>query len=69
LAYLLPVLQQMNEENKKGVSTRPNRPRALILLPSRELAAQVNLLPHIFPLSLSSTWNERLLDSYLVNGG
>ena len=42
LAYLAPVMQQLkHEEEAIGVMARVNRPRAIILCPSRELALQV----------------------------
>ena len=42
LAYLAPVMQQLkHEEEAIGVMARVNRPRAIILCPSRELASQV----------------------------
>ena len=40
LAYLAPVMQQLkHEEEAIGVMARVNRPRAIILCPSRELAS------------------------------
>lgn len=42
LAYLLPIVHILKEkESLKGVASRPKRPRALILGPTRELAEQV----------------------------
>lgn len=42
LAYLAPVMQQLkDEEETVGTMARVNRPRAIILCPSRELALQV----------------------------
>jgi superfamily II DNA/RNA helicase len=42
LAYLLPIIAQMNrDESERGVRTRLNRPRAIIVVPNRELAVQV----------------------------
>ena len=42
LAYLAPVMQLLkHEEETIGVMARVNRPRAIILCPSRELASQV----------------------------
>lgn len=42
LAYLAPVMQQLkDEEETVGTMARVNRPRAIILCPSRELASQV----------------------------
>lgn len=54
LAYLLPLIDKLrHEEDVYGVQTRLNRPRALILVPTRELAAQVlsvaKFLSHYFP--------------------
>eukprot|EP00271_Cylindrocystis_brebissonii_P003663 TRINITY_DN1486_c0_g2_i2.p1 TRINITY_DN1486_c0_g2~~TRINITY_DN1486_c0_g2_i2.p1 ORF type:complete len:840 (-),score=148.73 TRINITY_DN1486_c0_g2_i2:278-2797(-) len=42
LAYLLPLVQLLRkDEAESGRATRPRRPRALVLLPTRELAEQV----------------------------
>eukprot|EP00897_Mesotaenium_endlicherianum_P005549 jgi/Mesen1/5021/ME000025S04420 len=42
LAYLLPLVQMIKrDEKERGLETRPKRPRALILVPTRELAEQV----------------------------
>jgi superfamily II DNA/RNA helicase len=41
LAYLLPCLQSMAAEEAEGYMRRPKRPRCLVLVPTRELAAQV----------------------------
>ena len=42
LAYLVPLLSQLREEEEQhGLVPRLKRPRTLILLPSRDLAAQV----------------------------
>ncbi|KAK3279289.1 hypothetical protein CYMTET_12818 [Cymbomonas tetramitiformis] len=42
LAYLLPVIQQLRyDEAEKELVTRPKRPRAVILVPTRELSEQV----------------------------
>lgn len=42
LAYLAPLINRLREEEEThGVIPRLRRPRALILLPSRDLAAQV----------------------------
>ena len=42
LAYLLPVMQTLRSDEERGGSrARPRRPRALVLLPTRELALQV----------------------------
>ena len=42
LAYLAPLINKLrDEEEVHGVIPRLKRPRALILLPSRDLAAQV----------------------------
>eukprot|EP01124_Arcella_intermedia_P020065 TRINITY_DN2749_c0_g1_i2.p1 TRINITY_DN2749_c0_g1~~TRINITY_DN2749_c0_g1_i2.p1 ORF type:complete len:645 (-),score=184.65 TRINITY_DN2749_c0_g1_i2:2-1936(-) len=40
-AYLLPVFQALKDEESLGVHTEPSRPRALILVPNRELGEQV----------------------------
>lgn len=43
LAYLLPVVQVLKEQEcVYGVPTKPRRPRALILGPTRELAEQIH---------------------------
>lgn len=42
MAYLAPLVSRLkDEEDKLGVLARLRRPRALIVLPSRDLAAQV----------------------------
>ena len=42
LAYLAPVMHQLKDEEEMiGMMARVNRPRAIILCPSRELASQV----------------------------
>lgn len=42
LAYLMPIVQMLRkDEQESGESTRPRRPRALVLCPTRELAEQV----------------------------
>jgi len=41
LAYLLPIVHHLREEQDRGVMSRLKRPRALIVLPNRELAFQV----------------------------
>ena len=42
LAYLLPTLHRVKElEAKTGVRARPRRPRALVIVPTRELGEQV----------------------------
>jgi len=42
LAYLVPVMQTLKcDEERSGSRARPKRPRALVLLPTRELAYQV----------------------------
>ncbi len=42
LAYLLPIIQQLVRDEKEGVAqVRASRPRALVIVPSRELASQV----------------------------
>ncbi|HEV2637872.1 MAG TPA: DEAD/DEAH box helicase [Actinocrinis sp.] len=54
LAFVLPVLARLAE---KPGPRRPNRPRALILAPTRELAAQIHatLLPLAAKLKINST--------------
>mmetsp|Transcript_34078 Transcript_34078/g.55196 ORF Transcript_34078/g.55196 Transcript_34078/m.55196 type:complete len:565 (-) Transcript_34078:155-1849(-) len=42
LGYLLPVIDQLRQEEESGEITRlENRPRALVIVPNRELALQV----------------------------
>ena len=42
MAYLAPLINQLRDEEEfHGVIPRLKRPRALVLLPSRDLAAQV----------------------------
>ena len=42
LAYLAPVISELRrEEAEEGVVPRIRRPRALVVLPSRDLALQV----------------------------
>ena len=41
LAYLSPIVHHLREEQDQGLISRLNRPRALIVLPNRELAFQV----------------------------
>jgi hypothetical protein len=50
LAYMLPIVQALRrDEVESGKATRPRRPRAVVLCPTRELAEQV-LTPYIFLL-------------------
>lgn len=41
LAYLVPIVHHLKEEQDQGVISRLKRPRALIVVPNRELAFQV----------------------------
>lgn len=41
LSYVLPIIQLLHEEEKKGYVRKIQRPRCLILVPTRELARQV----------------------------
>ena len=42
LSFLLPAINRMKiDETSRGMGTRPKRPRALILAPTRELGAQL----------------------------
>ncbi|KAK9795517.1 hypothetical protein WJX73_003999 [Symbiochloris irregularis] len=41
LAYLLPLIKQLKDAEAKGAATRPKRPRALVLAPTRELTEQI----------------------------
>ena len=50
LAYLAPVMHQLkHEEETIGMMARINRPRAIILCPSRELASQVLVSLNHYP--------------------
>ena len=42
LAFVLPIIHRLREEEDQGLIVRPSRPRALILAPSRELAQQIH---------------------------
>eukprot|EP00698_Gefionella_okellyi_P022180 TRINITY_DN7311_c0_g2_i1.p1 TRINITY_DN7311_c0_g2~~TRINITY_DN7311_c0_g2_i1.p1 ORF type:complete len:555 (+),score=144.84 TRINITY_DN7311_c0_g2_i1:2-1666(+) len=41
LAYLTPIVQRIKDDEANGVVCRENRPRALIVVPTRELCFQV----------------------------
>lgn len=43
LAYLIPLMQRLKDEEEAvgGLRSRPNRPRALVIVPTRELCEQV----------------------------
>lgn len=41
MVYLAPLISRLRDEEEQGLLPRLKRPRALIVLPSRELAAQV----------------------------
>jgi len=41
LAYLLPIIHQLKRDESLGIRTRLQRPRALIVVPNRELAVQI----------------------------
>jgi superfamily II DNA/RNA helicase len=41
LAYCLPIIQQLQAQEEAGYSRLAQRPRVLILVPTRELARQV----------------------------
>lgn len=44
LAYLLPVIERLKrDELERMVVARPGRPRAIVLVPTRELAHQVKV--------------------------
>lgn len=61
LAYLAPVMQRLkDEEETVGTMARVNRPRAIILCPSRELASQV-----LVSISLITT-NYKYVYMYLL---
>ena len=41
LAYLLPLIHNLRRDEENGIQTRLARPRALIIVPNRELAIQI----------------------------
>lgn len=42
LSFLLPLVQRIKiDEDQHGIQTRPHRPRALVLVPTRELGQQI----------------------------
>lgn len=41
LAYLLPIMQLLKSQEQEGKARQSMRPRALILVPTRELVGQV----------------------------
>jgi superfamily II DNA/RNA helicase len=42
LSFLLPIVHRLKEdETARGIATRPGRPRAIVLAPTRELALQI----------------------------
>jgi len=44
LAYLAPIMQSLkHEENTQDVVARPGRPRAIVVVPTRELVHQVKV--------------------------
>lgn len=44
LAYLAPMMQSLkHEEATKDIVARPGRPRAIVLVPTRELVQQVKV--------------------------
>ena len=77
-AYLVPIMQSLKaaEEAADGARSRPRRPRAIVLLPTRELALQVRgvakAIGHRLKLSVGAVHGgvpegpqRRLLDSPL----
>lgn len=53
LAYLIPVIQQILEWKQASSSSSersPNTPLAVVISPSRELAAQIGVYIHFFKL-------------------
>ena len=48
LAYTLPLLQMLQESDLEKGRCKPQRPRALVIMPSRELALQVGHTCRIF---------------------
>eukprot|EP01134_Creolimax_fragrantissima_P006176 CFRG6176T1 len=61
LAYLIPLINRLRvEEVEYGVTARTNRPRAIVLLPSSELAIQVRTVLK----SLSHTARLRVVGLY-----
>ncbi|XP_073249244.1 uncharacterized protein [Porites lutea] len=62
LAYLSPIVHHLREEQDQGVISRLNRPRALIVLPNRELAFQV------LKVAKSLSHNARFRSALLTGG-
>jgi superfamily II DNA/RNA helicase len=58
LAFLLPIVHQLKEDEARGVSTRSARPRAIVISPTRELALQTTSvaksLAHVEKFSVTS---------------
>ena len=55
LAYLLPIVQRLREEELQGISkSMSNSPRVVVLVPTAELASQVCLnLTAAFPIYIT----------------
>ncbi|XP_067853966.1 probable ATP-dependent RNA helicase DDX28 [Heptranchias perlo] len=62
LSYLLPLLHTLKSESAEGTDVDCNGPRGLVLVPSRELADQVQEVAR----SLASNWN---LNVRSIGGG
>ena len=41
LSYALPIVQNVKEDEQNGMETRPGHPKAVIVLPTKELTSQV----------------------------
>lgn len=55
LAYLIPVVNKLLKENKDKLYPMPNAPRAIIVVPTRELAVQtLTVVRKMFGTSVSS---------------
>ncbi|GLJ40625.1 hypothetical protein SUGI_0838570 [Cryptomeria japonica] len=64
LAYMLPLVQLLRkDESKVGMQTKPKRPRAVILCPTRELSEQV------FQVAKSISHHARFRLTMISGGG
>lgn len=64
LAYMLPLVQLLRkDEGEVGVQTKPKRPRAVVLCPTRELSEQV------FRVAKSISHHARFRSTMISGGG
>lgn len=64
LAYMLPLVQLLRkDESKMGMQTKPKRPRAVVLCPTRELSEQV------FRVAKSISHHARFRSTMISGGG